>query len=120
MEGVLQLMSDITRGVASSLEVIFESHTLGPVLDFEVDLILRETINTSGNLTLLRVDSPTCCFAVLNASLEVACAFQVVFPLPSESGLAPDKSRRLLLGFCHFGNTTLSGRSGFDSMFKAR
>jgi hypothetical protein len=114
-------MSDINRWkVASPLEVISGSHTLGPVLEFEVDLILRKTMKTAGNLALLRVDSPTCYLALLYASLEVACALQVVFPLPPESSLFPDKSRRLLLRLCRFGNTTLSGGSGFDSMFKAR
>ena len=121
MEGTSELLSDINGSIASPLKVDFGRHTFDPaVLDFKVDLILRKAIKTSVNLALTQINSPACYFALLYTSVEITYAFQVVFPLPSESFLFPDKGRRLLLGFRHLGNASISGGSGFDLMFKAR
>jgi hypothetical protein len=70
MECPSELVSDIERAVASSLEGYFRRHhTFNRVLGSEVELTLRKTTKAFVDLALTQVDSPACYFALLYASL---------------------------------------------------
>ena len=120
LEGISELMSDIHRGIANPLAVIFGDHTLNRVLMIEVDLALRKTIEAVGHLAVTQIESPTCCLGLLYTRLEIACALQVVFTFLSEFGLAPGESRRLFLEIGRLGSELMSGSSDLVSTLDAR